>query len=455
MPVLPHAFVERIQNQFGAEATELLEAFHLPARTSVLINPAKSNSSSPFEIALPVTWNDWGCLLNERPSFTLDPRLHGGHYYVQESSSMMIGFVMKTLFGENRDLNCIDLCAAPGGKSLNVLNHLQGEGILVSNEMNPLRNSILRETLCKWGYLNKVVTKRKTSDFAAISGLFDFVLVDAPCSGEGMFRKDEFAISQWNPALVKQCALTQRSILEDAWALVAENGYLVFSTCTFSEEENVENSSWLSSLPDCESVQIKVPEEWNLHLLGVNFSGLQFLPHKVPGEGFFISVFRKKSSSHGKSAKGLVPFWNKAPSDFRFLLRDWLEFSENESLFINSKNEISIVSIRSEKSSKLLDTLIKNDLVTEAGLIIAMQKGRDFIPEHGMAMNLLAKPEHLIVDISMEMGLDYLRRELSDIPTDKRGWLLIRSEGVVLGWIKKMDNRMNNYYPVEWRVRNI
>jgi 16S rRNA (cytosine1407-C5)-methyltransferase len=455
MPFLPPAFVERIRLQFGDESPAFLDAFETVARSSVLVNPLKAESRSPFENATRIPWNENGFLLADRPAFTLDLRLHGGHYYVQESSSMMIGFVMQQLFGENHDLNCIDLCAAPGGKSLNILNFLRGEGLLVSNEVNPLRNNILRETLCKWGALNKVVTKRNTGDFAALRGLFDFVLVDAPCSGEGMFRKDEFAVSQWSPALVKQCAATQRTILEDAWQLVAEGGFLAFSTCTFADEENAENSRWLVNECGAEKVKIPTPETWSLNETGEEFSGLRFLPHKVPGEGFFISVFRKNSSSHVKSAKGLTPFWKNATADIRSIASQWLIFSDYERLLINTKNEVAMVSTRSEKSAKLLDVLIKNDLATEPGLTIATLKGRDFIPEHGMAMNLLPKSEEHIVDISMEMGLDYLRRELSDIPTERRGWLLVRSEGVILGWIKKMDNRMNNYYPVEWRVRRV
>jgi 16S rRNA C967 or C1407 C5-methylase (RsmB/RsmF family)/NOL1/NOP2/fmu family ribosome biogenesis protein len=455
MPTLPPAFVDRINVQFGDEAPFVIAALGQNARTSVLINPAKSALVSPFDLAESVAWNKYGFLLKDRPAFTLDPRLHGGHYYVQESSSMMIAHVLQVLFPDNRDITCFDLCAAPGGKSLNILNHLQGEGLLVSNEVNPLRNSILRETLCKWGSLNKVVTKRNTNDFAALNGLFDFVLVDAPCSGEGMFRKDDFAVSQWSPALVKQCASTQANILQDAWALVSEGGYLAFSTCTFAPEENVENATRIAALDNCEAIRIPVPDTWNLSEINSGFYGLQFLPHKVPGEGFFISVFRKISSSSSKNAKGIVPFWKNAAAELRSSVGEWVNLSANERVFINTKNEVAVVSAHSEKSLKVVDTLIKNDLATEPGLIIATVKGRDFIPEHGMAMNTLSKSDDITVDISTEMALDYLRRDLADIPTDKLGWLLLRSEGVVLGWVKKMNHRINNYYPVEWRVKRV
>ncbi|MDZ4752417.1 MAG: hypothetical protein SGI87_12435 [Flavobacteriales bacterium] len=453
MPTLPSAFVDRIHQQFGNESNSLLDAFGEPAKTSVLMNPFKSDLNAPFDEAKSLPWNDMGFLLNHRPSFTIDPRLHGGHYYVQESSSMVIGFVLKQLFKGQTDLNCIDLCAAPGGKSLNILNYLKGSGLLVSNEVNPLRNSILRETLCKWGSLNRLVTKRNSNDFAALRGLFDFVLVDAPCSGEGMFRKDEFAISQWSTHLVKQCASTQRSILENAWALVADGGYLAFSTCTFADEENAENSRWLFSQLNCESIQIEVPTSWELNELKDHFFGLRFLPHKVPGEGFFISVFRKKGGESSKSFKSTNPFWKSALREHRVAIDSWISLSETEHVYINSKNELSVVHISSDKTLKLLDILVRNDLVAEPGSILATVKGKDIIPEHGMAMCNLERTESLIVDISREIALAYLRRDLSDILTEKRGWLILRSEGVVLGWIKKMDNRINNYYPVDWRIR--
>jgi 16S rRNA C967 or C1407 C5-methylase (RsmB/RsmF family)/NOL1/NOP2/fmu family ribosome biogenesis protein len=455
MPTLPSAFIERIKQQFGKEATEFLNALERPAKTSVLINPSKTSNISPFDNALGIAWNQYGYLLQERPSFTIDPRIHGGQYYVQESSSMMIGFVLSQLFGENRDIHCIDLCAAPGGKSLNVLNYLNGKGLLVSNEINALRNSILRETLCKWGHLNKVVSKRNTSDFSALNGHFDFVLVDAPCSGEGMFRKDEFAITQWNQALINQCADTQKVILSDAWDLLSEGGFLAFSTCTFAPEENEENARILASLDNCESIKIAVPDSWNLHEIEAGFYGLQFLPHNVPGEGFFISVFRKKYSPQAKSAKGKTPFWKNASADLRLRLSEWMNLSENEQVLLNAKNELAVVSAPSEKSRNLLELLLKNDLATEPGLIVATLKGNDLIPEHGMAMNALVKTENRIVDVSTDIALSYLRRELVDVNTELRGWILLRSEGVILGWVKKMDNRINNYYPTEWRIRKV
>ena len=237
---LPPAFTERMQQLLGNESETFFQALVSESPTSIRLNPEKTvNTDLPFSelLSRQVPWCSNGYYLKERPSFTSDPLLHGGAYYVQEASSMFLQVVLQQIT-EDTPLRVLDLCAAPGGKSTLLANNLPKDSLLVSNEVIKSRASILKENIIKWGYDHIVVTNSDPNRFTGMKGAFDMILVDAPCSGEGMFRKDEKAITEWSENNLRLCEERQKRILSDVWDALAPGGYLVYSTCTYNPGEN-------------------------------------------------------------------------------------------------------------------------------------------------------------------------------------------------------------------------
>lgn len=278
---LPEAFVNRTKNLLGNEYQELVKALELVPPTSIRANNKIDYQPSEEH----VTWCESGFYLNERPLFTADPLFHAGVYYVQEASSMFLVQAIKQHFPEAQTV--LDLCAAPGGKSTLLSQTLPESSLLVSNEIIRSRAYILAENLIKWGNPNVVVTNNDPKDFDTLSGFFDAIVIDAPCSGEGMFRKDAGAIEEWSEYNVKLCAERQRQIVSSVWDALKTDGILVYSTCTFNREENEENVRWI-----CEELGADL---LNIDLHGneditVSDFGYRFYPHKTKGEGFFMSV---------------------------------------------------------------------------------------------------------------------------------------------------------------------
>jgi len=243
---LPDDFLLRMQQQLEKdEFNSFVESFANDSLPSVRVNPAKKEDRfSQYE---QVPWCLHGFYLKEKPVFTLDPAFHAGTYYPQEASSMVLWHLLEKIEKEEngRALKVLDLCGAPGGKSTLIASFLKGEGLVVANEVIQSRARILRENIIKWGAPNAVVTQSDPSAFAKLPGLFDVMVVDAPCSGEGMFRKGEVARREWSVENTRHCAVRQRRILSDSWDALRENGWLIYSTCTFNPEENEENLIWL------------------------------------------------------------------------------------------------------------------------------------------------------------------------------------------------------------------
>jgi 16S rRNA C967 or C1407 C5-methylase (RsmB/RsmF family) len=253
-----------------------------------------------------------------RPSFTRDPLFHAGAYYPQEAGSMAIDFVLKQL-QLPKDALLLDLCASPGGKSTLLLDHLEHNGLLVSNEIIRNRALILRENLTKWGYSNVLVSNNSPDDIGSLGLLFDLVLIDAPCSGEGMFRKDPQARNEWTPENAENCVIRQQAILEDIWPAVKQNGYILYSTCTFNPKENEVQLHAFMAEYDAVAVQIKPEPGWNLtpDKSGI---GWYFYPHITKSEGFYFALLqkketvsprRKKESTKKKTDKSQLPYVTK------------------------------------------------------------------------------------------------------------------------------------------------
>lgn len=273
----------------GDETQAFLDALQLPAPTSIRFNPRKASSTygpevwagHPQTLLRPVPWAQNAFFLSERPSFTLDPLFHAGAYYVQEASSMKLESYLTPILPQLTNApRVLDLCAAPGGKSTHLASLLPSESCLVSNEYIKNRALILRDNLTKWGHPNQVVCQNAPQDFARCPGGFDLILADVPCSGEGMFRKDPGAISEWNPSAVMMCAQRQKEIIAGVWPALRRGGFLIYSTCTYNPFENEENTAWICTELGAEIIQQE-----------------HCFPHRSEGEGFFISLLRKTDSA--------------------------------------------------------------------------------------------------------------------------------------------------------------
>ena len=289
-------FIAQMRNLIGEdELQQLLEALEGPSPTTIRINPAKANRDFLGCAEAPaVPWCAEGVYLADRPSFTLDPLFHAGAYYVQEASSMFIAHLLRQYVGDT-DVTALDLCAAPGGKSSLMQACLSAGSSLIANEIMPKRAWILRENISKWGGDNVVVTNNRPEDFRRMREVFDLILCDVPCSGEGMFRKDEGAIRDWSLQNVEMCAERQRDIVETIWPCLRPGGLMIYSTCTYNTLEDEENVRWISQELGADILPCNPQPEWNVvgNLLDDTFPCCHFFPHRIQGEGFFCAILRK------------------------------------------------------------------------------------------------------------------------------------------------------------------
>ena len=291
---LPASFIDYTRALLGDEEyTELVTALESEQPVSIRLNPLKPFGFQSGESAVP--WCTSGFYLKERLTFTFDPLFHAGCYYVQEASSMFVEQALRQYAGEEPAV-MLDLCAAPGGKSTHVRGILPENSLLVANEVIRNRSQILAENLTKWGHPDVVVTNSDPSDFTPLEEFFDVILTDVPCSGEGMFRKDPVAVSEWSSENVEICRQRQRRIISDIWPCLKPGGILIYSTCTYNTKENEENVRWIKDEFGAEVLPLDVAEDWNITgnlLQGERFPVYRFLPHKTKGEGFFLAVLRK------------------------------------------------------------------------------------------------------------------------------------------------------------------
>lgn len=443
---MPQAFLERIKLQFSADFNAFTEALNQPAAVSLRINPRK------FQLPVSagkVAWCETGIFLKERPSFTLDPIFHSGAYYVQEASSMFLEQAFRQI-EQTDNRTVLDLCAAPGGKSTHLLSLLNETDLLVSNEVIRSRVSVLDENIRKWGHQNVVITCSDPADFSELSSMFDVIVVDAPCSGEGLFRRDASAIEQWSVENTNLCATRQRRILADIWPSLKNDGYLIYSTCTFNPEENEENLKWLAENNEMESIRIPIQENWGVQEMKIDgLFGYRFLPHKVKGEGFFLTLIRKKDGSDSYSIpKKIKSRLEKMPKQFAEI-RNWLT-TENSEFFTKSEFLIAFP----EDKIQVLNVLSEQLRVISFGLPVAQFKKNDLLPEHTFALSIDRNPAIFeTVELGLKDALLFQKKEEIRIQSSTKGWLLVQFRGVPLGFVKNLGNRANNYFPKEWRIR--
>jgi len=300
---LPADFVAETRRIMGDERyNRFVGAFDEEAPTSIRVNP-RIVGDGCFDGEKQVPWCSEGYYLNDRPQFTFDPLLHAGCYYVQEASSMFVTHVLRTVDSNHTSQFALDLCAAPGGKSTALRSVLPDDCVLISNEPMGNRAQILLENVTKWGGPNHIVTNNYPRDFRKAKLNFDLILCDVPCSGEGMFRKDPNAISEWSVQNVEKCWQLQREIVADAWECLNPGGLLIYSTCTYNTKENEENIRWILDTYDAQVLDIPVDPSWNITgslLEGFNEPVYRFIPGITRGEGLFVCALRKAGSLEPK-----------------------------------------------------------------------------------------------------------------------------------------------------------
>jgi 16S rRNA C967 or C1407 C5-methylase (RsmB/RsmF family)/NOL1/NOP2/fmu family ribosome biogenesis protein len=444
--MFPEEFVQRISYQEYVDAGNLLKALEEPSPVSLRVNRAKW-ARLPLN-AEPVPWCSNGYYLPYRPAYTLDPLFHSGCYYPQEASSMFLEKVIKTVAGPGEKLKVLDLCGSPGGKSTHISNLIGPSGLLISNEVVRSRAAILSETLTKWGSGNVMVTQNDPAVLGRLTGYFDLILVDAPCSGEGMFRNST-AISEWSVENAGHCGVRQKRILMDIWPALKENGILVYSTCTFNPGENEENISWLLSRQKAECLRIDVNEYPGVHEIDYQgIYGYGFYPDKIRGEGFFVSAVRKTSAEatrHFRSQK--IADFKPGKTDLA-IASSWADFPHDRIL----RRGEEIIAIPSHQEDYFY--LFQNLKVVKSGTRIAVRKKENYIPTHELALSIHLKHKAFPVrELDLSRALSYLRRDNLNWQVKFKGWNLVTYMGINLGFVNNLGNRLNNYFPVVWRIR--
>jgi 16S rRNA C967 or C1407 C5-methylase (RsmB/RsmF family)/NOL1/NOP2/fmu family ribosome biogenesis protein len=409
--------------------------------TSIRVNPFKKFEILNFKSQIP--WTESGYYLETRPSFTFDPLFHAGCYYVQEASSMFLEQVLKQTVDLSQPLRVLDLSAAPGGKSTHILSLISKESFLVSNEVIRSRANILNDNIVKWGCSNVMVTNNDPRDFQQLQNYFDVIVVDAPCSGSGLFRRDPEAIDEWSEQNVALCCQRQQRILADVVPALKNGGVLIYSTCSYSRQEDEDISDWLMSDLKVKSQKLKVKSDW-----GVNEAeeGYRFWPDKVKGEGFFIACFIKNERDNEEIYLPKVK-----PEKFSNLEMEILNKNVNTNgiSFIRNREIIHAVPEKLVADINLLSSKLR---VVNCGTRIGEIIKDKLIPDHALALSSIISDRTPRIELDYEQAIQYLKKKDMNLQTDKKGWNLVAYGGHPLGWINILSNRINNYYPKELRI---
>lgn len=419
---LPPLFVESLR-QTGDMAAGLPEALACGDVTvSVRINRAKGVTAATSLECVP--WCDSGCYLSRRELFAADPHWHQGLYYVQEASSMAAGAAMAELAARLRadgsgSLCVLDACAAPGGKTIGIAEALTADDIVVANEKDARRGTILLENITKWGRSNIAVTNGDARAFGKLRDTFDIIAADMPCSGEGMMRKEPAAIEQWSPTLVQQCAALQRSIATTLWGALKPGGYMLYSTCTFNTAENEDNIRHLIEECGAESVPLSLENTPGVcPATDAAIHACRFLPGRIRGEGLFLAALRKpRNGCAGYSAQPL-----------------------------STKRS-------AKRLAKMLQSVTK---VVRYGMVASETRGHDIIPTHQYVCSIGFETSAMpLIDLNLNDTYEYLRgNALTGLPDGTpRGYAVMQYDGHPLGLAKVIDRRANNLYPANMRMR--
>lgn len=459
MSSLPPALIRSLQHVQGFDEEAFIAVHEESTQiTSVRMNPGKivnAQSSIFSDRVESIPWCSKGYYLPERPSFTLDPLFHAGAYYVQEASSMFLEQVIRQSVDLSKPLRVLDLCAAPGGKSTLIQSLISPESLLVSNEVIKSRVNILAENITKWGAANVVVTNNDPKDFQRLTNYFDMIVVDAPCSGSGLFRKDPEAISEWSGNNVQLCCQRQQRILADVMPALKQGGVLAYSTCSYSPEEDEEIGDWLCEELKMDPLQLQVEENWGIvKTLSAKYKagGCRFYPDKLKGEGFFIAAFRKPDASgEGKSHMPKDKKKTGAITQKEIdIIRPFLDHPD-EFFFTRQNDQVIALPNSMKEDLPLLQSAL---YLRKAGVKLGTIIRDELVPEHELALSYAISKEVPGFDVDISTALQYLRKEEIKIAAEQRGWALVSFARLPIGWIKLLGNRINNYYPAAWRILN-
>ena len=440
-------FIAQMRAILPDEADALLAAItSTEPSVAIRVNPLKAHADAAPALRR-VPWCDAGRYLAEREPFTFDVDFQSGRYYVQDASSMFIHHVLRHLVKE--PVRYLDLCAAPGGKTTTAISALPQGSMVVANEIVNARARVLCENLQKWGAPRCVVTCNAPHHFGRLSHFFDVVAADVPCSGEGMMRKDEQARRQWSPALVKQCADLQRSIIADVWDALRPGGLLIYSTCTYNTLENEQMLAWMVHEYGAEPVAVPVPEQWHIHpAIEGNLPCYRFMPHRTEGEGLFMAVLRKPEAPRKevrlKKAKATKAKPLPVPKDVRFRLKDADHFDFS---VVNDE----VVAVPADMAPIMPAFADLN--VMHMGVNVGAIKGKNCVPSHALALSSALNPAAFpTCEVDYLAAMAFLRGEALSLPQAPRGYVLLTYHSQPIGFVNNLGNRANNLYPKAWRV---
>ena len=443
---LPPPLESRLRKQLGEEFEHFQSALREPPPISIRMNPGKPTHHYPS--VDPIPWSREGRYLESRPRFTDDPLFHAGAYYVQEASSMFLEYVVEGVMDLKQDHRVLDLSAAPGGKATHLQSLLTKDSLLVANEIIGSRNKILRQNLVRWGGDNHFVTQSDPKYFKKLPNYFDLILVDAPCSGEGLMRKDPGAIGEWSEDNVTLCSRRQKRILADVVPSLSNGGILIYSTCTFSEVENEENMKWLEQESGLMPLPLDIPESWGIVRSGPERAGYRFYPHHTRGEGFFIAAFNKADSpSTPRIKKGKPGRFPElaSPED-----RKWLHSPDRYTFLTREEHRIAIPKILYEDYL----TINRSLRITSSGLYMGKVYHGQLKPSPELALNQALSKDIQSIEFSVEEALDYLahinKSHGHDYPS---GYNLVVHNSYRLGWLHVLNTgQIRNKYPAAWRI---
>lgn len=446
MKLLPSSILRDLREIEGFDESAFIAAHQAPAVTSVRANPKKDLDL--FVGMERVPWATNGYYLPSRPVFTLDPNFHSGAYYVQEASSMFLERLLEPFVKHIGGLRILDLCAAPGGKSTLIASMLHPDSLLVSNEVIRPRATILEENMTRWGQMNTWVASNDPRDFGRLKGYFDIIVIDAPCSGSGLFRKDEKALTDWTEDNVQLCCDRQQRIITDIWQALKTDGILVYATCSYSTSENETILDWISEQFEVSPITADVQDVPGIISVEATcgLKGYRFLPSRVKGEGFFIAAMRKTEQTDNYLHKRFKSAHDQKMAD----MSGHLLKKQDLVCIKTDKEDYSALHPNHEADWLALQKVV---YLRKTGLRLGSPAGKDWLPAHEVALAIDANAGLAGINVGREEALRFLKREDMGISSIEKGWQIVRYNGLGLGFIKSLGNRYNNYLPKHLRIR--
>ena len=455
MKALPIAFTERMRKQLGAEEAEsLFAALDSVSPVAVRLNPAKCGEEGVWSSGEAIAWSKNGRKLKERPSFTLDTAFHAGAYYVQEAASQFIDYIIA---GEElQGKRVLDMCSAPGGKTTIYSTAVGEEGLVVANEYVRSRANVLADNVRKWGMGNVLVTNNAPEHIAQFEGWFDMVAVDAPCSGEGMFRKEEVAREDWSEEAVKMCAARQLSIVREAWQSLRDGGLFIYSTCTFNEDEDEGLlRAFIEETGDVfEPAQsVEIDDAWGIVKGEVGaFHTFRFFPHKTDSEGLFVAIARKAEPTTQRTPKARKRVMQEVDKNSRKELAKWLQHPDYYTFAMVADTIYAYPSVQ----FKAVQTLSEGLTAIYSGVAMGQIFKGKLKPDWALSQYIgFERTAVAVEEVDEERALDYLRKRDIAVGDMAEGINLITHKGRALGFAKRVGARCNNLYPNSLKIMNM